>query len=165
VTVAVDDSFLGADLDLGLAADAEGRTPLGPRGRLDLVPRPRPGVAPRALDVGTVTGRANLVQSLLLRLTTERGELTALGFPDYGTRHLALVGEPNTQRSRDLLKLYVLEALRQEPRLERVLEVVVRPGEGRENRGRADLAVRAIARGLHDPLSFVVPFSFEGPVT
>jgi hypothetical protein len=34
-----------------------------------------------------VTGKANLVQSLMLRLKTEHGELAGLGHPGYGSRH------------------------------------------------------------------------------
>ena len=49
------------------------------------------------------------------------GELAALGHPDYGSRHHELIGEPNVERTRNLIKLYVLQALRREPRIEKVL--------------------------------------------
>jgi hypothetical protein len=159
-----DGAFLGHDLDLGFVADEDGRTFIGPYEPVDLKARVRAGVAPRETDLGVVSGRANLVQSLLLRLKIERGELAALGFPEYGSRHLALVGEPNTESNRNLLKLFVIEALRQEPRLERIERVTVRPADGRENRDRVEVEVSVVARAQHDPLSFVVPFSFEGPL-
>src|SRR5262249_26281739 len=54
-----------------------------------------------------------------------RGELAALGHPDYGSRHHELMGEPNIQRTRDLIKLYVLQALAAEPRIEKVLSATV----------------------------------------
>jgi phage baseplate assembly protein W len=159
-----DDDFLGTDLDLGFVADEQGRVFAGPPSPVDLQARVREDVAPREVDIGVVGGRANLVQSLILRLKTERGELESLGHPDYGTRHLALVGEPNTETTRNLLKLYVLEALRQEPRLERVDRVDVRPAPGREDRDKVDVEVVVLARRLPGPLSLVVPFSFEGPL-
>src|SRR5205809_2282610 len=109
--------FLGQDLAVGLVADEEGRTVAGPFSQLDLQARSRPGVFPQALDVDVVSGKANLVQSLILRLKTERGELAALGHPDYGSRHHRLIGEPNTETNRNLLKLYILECLKQEHRL------------------------------------------------
>ena len=103
-------------------------------------------------------------QALILRLKTERGELAPLGHPDYGTRHLALVGEPNTETNRNLLKLHVLEALRQEPRLERIVRIDVRPVPGNERRGEVRIELELLARSLPDPLILVVPFSFEGPI-
>jgi phage baseplate assembly protein W len=156
--------FLGADLDLGFVADEEGRVFAAPYTAVDLHPRVRGDVAPREVDLAVVKGLANLVQSLILRLKTERGELAPLGHPDYGTRHLALVGEPNTETNRNLLKLYVLEALRQEPRLERIERVDVRAAAGRQDRDKVEIQILARARRLPGPLSLVVPFSFEGPL-
>src|SRR5262245_21779413 len=106
------DSFLGQDFDLGLVADEEGRVFFGPYYHVDLQARTRKDIAPREIDLGSVAGRANLVQALVLRLKTERGELAPIGFPEYGTRHLALVGEANTENNRNLLKLFVIEALK-----------------------------------------------------
>ncbi len=156
---------LGSDLHLGLVADDEGRTFSGPSTRLDLQARSRAGVAPRALDLAVIEARANLVQALILRLATERGELSPLGHPDYGSRHHALIGEPNTETNRSLVKLHVLACLRQEPRLERILRVDVRPAPGREERQTVTIDVELLARGDPTPLSLIVPFSFAGPLT
>ena len=158
------DDFLGRDLDMGFAAGDEGWVVAGPFSRLDLVAVESETMRPRELDVATVRGRANLVQALILRLKTERGELAPLGHPEYGTRHLALVGEPNTETNRNLLKLHVLEALRQEPRLERIVRIDVRPVPGNERRGEVRIELELLARRLADPLILVVPFSFEGPI-
>jgi phage baseplate assembly protein W len=158
------DDPLGTDLDLGFVADEEGRLLAGPHSQVDLQARVRDDVAPREVDLGVVGGRANLAQSLILRLKTERGELGPLGHPAYGTRHLGLVGEPNTETNRNLLKLYVLEALRQEPRLERIDRVDVRPAQGRQDRDKVEVEIVVRARHLPNPLSLVVPFSFEGPL-
>ncbi len=159
-----DESFLGQDLDLGFVADEEGRVFAGPYSRLDLQARLREEVAPRATDLGLVSGRANLVQSLIVRLKTERGELAGLGHPDYGSRHHQLIGEPNTENNRNLIKLYVLECLRQEPRLERVVKIEVKPVEGRENRDKVRIEIAVKAKGIQDPLNLVIPFSFQGPL-
>lgn len=158
------DEFLGRDLHIGLTADEEGRTFAGPYTHVDLQAVVGTERAPRARDIATVPGLANLVQSLILRLKTERGELEALGHPDYGSRHHRLIGEPNTEGNRNLIKLYVLECLRQEPRLESIRRVDVKPGMGRENRDKVDISISVVARTVPDPLSFVVPFSFGEPV-
>jgi phage baseplate assembly protein W len=152
---------LGQDLDLGFVADAEGRVFAGPPSQVDLQARRRTDVAPRVSDLGVVQSHANLIQSLILRLKTERGELAPLGYPDYGSRHHQLIGEVNTEANRNLLKLYILECLRQEPRVARVLKVDVRAVPSRW-RDQVTIGVSVTARDTPYPLSFVVPFSFDG---
>jgi phage baseplate assembly protein W len=151
----------GDDLGLGFLADEEGRTVAGPFSRPDLQALPRQDVWPREIDLGLVSGRANLVQALLLRLKTERGELEPLGLPNYGSRHHSLIGEPNTETTRNLIKLHVLECLRQEPRI-RVLKIAVKPGPGREDRDKVDIDLSLQAADLPGPLNLVVPFSLAG---
>jgi phage baseplate assembly protein W len=155
------DDVFGLDLDIGVATP-EGDAIAGPFSLVDLQARIRPGVAPRARDVGTVEGRANLAQSLILRLETERGELAPLAHPDYGSRHHELIGALNTETNRNLVKLYVLECLRQEERLLEIVRVDVVPLDRREHHTDVWIEVEAIARGDPTPLSFVVPFSFAG---
>jgi phage baseplate assembly protein W len=157
------DEMFGVDLDIGVATP-EGDALAGPFSLVDLQARIRPGVAPRARDLGVVAGRANLAQSLILRLMTERGELAPLAHPDYGSRHHQLIGELNTETNRNLVKLYVLECLRQEPRLAQIVRVDVVPLDRREHHSDVEIQVEAIARGDPTPMSFVVPFSFAGPV-
>jgi len=78
-------------------------------------------------DFGTVTGRDNLGQALTVRLLTPKGELTALGHPDYGSRLHEVIGATNTASTRNLAKLFVIEALKQERRVEKVVRVDVTP--------------------------------------
>jgi len=156
------DELLGRDLDLGFIADDEGRVIGGPSTRADLRTGRREGSSSRALDLATIEGRANLAQSIILRLLCEREELAALGVPWYGSRHHRLIGEPNTEGNRALVKLYVLECLRQEPRLDRILKVDVRPGEGLAKRDTCRIEISATVIGTATPLNLVVPFSFGG---
>ena len=65
-------------------------------------------------DFGTVEGKDNLGQALIRRLLTPKGELAALGHPAYGSRLHEVIGEPNTETTRNLAKLFVLEALKAE---------------------------------------------------
>lgn len=110
------------------------------------------------LDLALADGLANLEQSLANRLKTRKGELAALGHPDYGSRHHELIGAPNVDRTRHLIKLYVLQALRDEPRIEQVLAASVR-AEHAPPRGsvRIELALRV--RGEPAVLNLVLPFS------
>jgi phage baseplate assembly protein W len=155
-----DESYLGQDLTLGLTADEEGTVVAGPHSHVDLQAQLRRDVSPRQLDLQMTSGKANLIQSLILRLKTERGELAGLGHPDYGSRHHQLIGEPNTESNRSLMKLFILECLKQEPRLQAIEKIEVKPAPGRENRDKVDVGITVRIKSVPDPLSFVVPFSF-----
>lgn len=111
-------------------------------------------------DLTLHDGVDNLTQSLANRLKTRQGELAALGHPDYGSRHHELLGEPNVERTRNLIKIHVLRALRDEARIERVLAVNVRAEhEPPRETVRIELSLRI--KGEPDPLNLVVPFSLE----
>ena len=111
-------------------------------------------------DLTVAEGVGALTQAIANRLKTRKGELAPLGHPDYGSRHHDLMGEPNVERTRDLIKLYVLQALAQEPRIERVLKATVK-AEHQPPRDvvRIELSVQVIDRPR--PLDLVVPFSLE----
>lgn len=82
------------------------------------------GAATR-IDLELTSGRQNLEQAIIMRLLTPRGELAALGHPEYGSRLHELIGDRNTATRHGLARLHILEALAMEPRIERVLEVNV----------------------------------------
>lgn len=113
-------------------------------------------------DLQVADGLDNVVQALVNRIKTQRGELAALGHPEYGSRHHELIGEPNVSRTRNLIKLYILQALRQEPRIEKVLSATVR-AEHAPPRDvvRVELTLKLI--GAPNPVNLVVPFSLESP--
>jgi len=114
--------------------------------------------APRDLRIAESVD--NLTQALANRLKTRRGELKALGHPDYGSRHHELMGEPNVARTRDLIKLFVLQALRDEHRIEKVLAATVRP-EHQPPRDTVRIELTLRLSGVPTPLNLVIPFSLE----
>ncbi len=152
-----DPAFLGRDLRLvyrqsgGFFEDA------------DLLPRRRAEGAPGSYDLDAAAGVDNLEQAIANRLKTRRGELAPLGHPDYGSRHHELIGEPNIERTRNLIKLYVLRALRREPRIAKVLSLDVR-AEHRPPRDTVRIEIEVQPLEFPSPLNLVVPFSFGGPV-
>ncbi|HYJ84696.1 MAG TPA: GPW/gp25 family protein [Pyrinomonadaceae bacterium] len=112
----------------------------------------------RERDLLVSDGIDNLTQAIANRLKTRKGELASLGHPDYGSRHHELIGEPNVDRTRNLIKLYVLQALRDEPRIERTLSATVRAEHSPPRDSvRIELSLRVI--GQPAPLNLVVPFS------
>jgi len=101
---------------------------------------------PRSVvDVATTSGRDNLGQAITARLLTPRGELAELGHPEYGSRLHELIGSPNSETRRSLTKLFVLESLAQEPRIEKIVRCDVAPAPGSRDRVDVVLEVRPVA--------------------
>jgi phage baseplate assembly protein W len=145
--------ILGADLALDYAEGG------GYFEDADLEAALSPTAAPALRDLVIRSGVDNLEQALANRLKTRKGELAPLGHPNYGSQHHELVGEPNVDRTRNLIKLYVLRALRDEPRVRRVLKADVRP-EHEPPRANVRIELTLEVEGA-PPLDIVVPFSLE----
>ena len=92
-------------------------------------------------DIGVLSGLDNLGQAVIIRLLTPRGELSALAHPEYGSRLHELVGSQNSATTRILAKLYILESLQLEPRIQKVVNVLVEPAQGTRDRINIQLAV------------------------
>jgi phage baseplate assembly protein W len=119
---------------------------------------PTAGEPRRRLDFATVGGRDDLGQAVVLRLLTPLGELAPLGHPDYGSRLGDLVGRENTAATRNLAKLFILEALARERRIAKVLSVDVTPAVGRRDVVDVEIAVQPAAASAPFTLG---PFSLE----
>jgi len=109
-------------------------------------------------DLALLDGIDNLTQAIANRLKTRQGELASLGHPDYGSRHHELIGQPNVDRTRNLIKLYILQALRSEPRIESVLSATV-TAEHDPPRDTVRIEIQARVIGQPVPLNLVLPFS------
>lgn len=127
-------NVLGADLAMTRYTGGPANVPLEVAdtwGSLDLsaVPGGRGGlrfaVRGDIRDYSVVTGRANLAQALILRLVTQKSTLADLGHPEYGSRLVELIGRGNTDTTRNLARLYTLEALAAEPRVAKILDLSV----------------------------------------
>ncbi len=69
-------------------------------------------------DLTILEDRENLAQALTLRLLTPKGSLSPLGHAGYGSRLHELIGRLKNDANRNLCRLFVLEAVAQEPRVE-----------------------------------------------
>jgi phage baseplate assembly protein W len=112
-------------------------------------------------DLLAVTGLDNAVQAVIHRLKTMKGELAPLGHPDYGSRHHELIGEPNSEHNRNLVKLYILQALAREPRVAEVLEAKL-DHDPQRDRDKVNLHLTLRFIETSEPRNLVIPFSFEG---
>jgi len=144
-------------VDLRLLLNLEHQNDRNPGSDLRVSKRPESAAKD---DLEVLAEVANLQQALLLRFLTRTGELTALGHPDYGSRLYQLIGELNNEGNRNRAKLYVLESLQAEPRVQEVLSVNVT--QNRADRTGMDISVslRTIVEGT--VLNLVFPFFLQG---
>ena len=112
------------------------------------------------IDLETLTGLENLQQALLLRFLTPMGEMTHLGHPNYGSRLYELIGELNNQTNRNRAKMFVLQALAQEPRVAEVLRVDVTTAASERTQVNIDISLRTTKEGT--VLNLVFPFFLDG---
>jgi phage baseplate assembly protein W len=146
--------------DLRLLHDLEHvKSNRDPGNDLSTIKRPETG----QIDLDVLTGTDNLVQALLLRFLIPMGELTILGHPNYGSRLAELIGELNNETNRNRAKLYVLQALADEPRVKQVLSVKVT--QNQTERTRMDIDINLLAVDSNTPLNLVFPFFLEGGIS
>ncbi|NJD69541.1 MAG: hypothetical protein C3F12_08750 [Candidatus Methylomirabilota bacterium] len=127
----------------------------------DLTIRRRPET--EQVDLDTWSSVDNLVQALFLRFLTPAGELAILGHPNYGSRLAELIGELNNETNRNRAKLYVLQALADEPRVKKILSVKVT--QNQRDRTRMDIEIKLLAVDSDTPLNLVFPFFLEGGIS
>lgn len=109
-------------------------------------------------DLALVSGRHNLGQSVMMRLLTPIGELSALGHPTYGSRLHELIGRQNTETTRNLVRLHILDSLQREPRVEKVLKLTVSPNPGTQD--RVDVTLIVQPTGKSDSVT-IGPFTLD----
>lgn len=106
-------------------------------------------------DLALASGVDALRQALVLRLLTPLGSLAALGHPHYGSRLHELIGAEFNEAARLRARGFVLAALRQEPRVARVLALSLNPTAGHDPHSlRLHLQVQA--QGLTDPVALAL---------
>jgi len=109
-------------------------------------------------DMDLIAGRENLGQAVIIRLLTPRGELAPLAHPTYGSRLHELIGRRNTETTRNLVKLYILESLAAEPRIEKILNITVEPAQGTRDTVIVRITVKPVES--FQPLA-IGPFALE----
>ncbi len=76
-------------------------------------------------DFETVADHDNLAQAIIVRLSTDEGELDDIGHADYGSRLHDVIGEVNNATTRQRIKAIVMDCLVQENRIKEVADVNV----------------------------------------
>jgi len=123
-----------------------------------------PDRAGATVDVAVVDGVAGADQLFINRLKTHKGELAPLGHPEYGSRHHELIGLPNVDRTRALIKLHALEALSHEPRIAKIRRCDVAPAH-QPPREVVRIVIELDVMDEPNPRLLVVPFDLGAGFT
>lgn len=110
-------------------------------------------------DIETVSDEFNLGQAIIHRLRTRVGELSDIGHSNYGSRLYDLIGEVNSETTRERAKLIVKRALENEPRISKIVNIAVRTSDSDPSVINIDISVIAVERNI--PLNLVFPFHLE----
>jgi len=110
-------------------------------------------------DIAIISGKDNVLQSIVNRLNTRKGELSELGHPEYGSDLEDVIGMPNTPDTLRIIETYVRDALRDERRIESVLRVEAKFLDGRPDTVVVEMDVRLPTREV---MAVQVPVSLAG---
>lgn len=110
-------------------------------------------------DLQTIAEEYNVGQAVISRLRTRKGELLDLGHSQFGSRLYELIGEPNNERTRELVRNIAKETLSADPRIKEIRRIDVKPS--RLDPHRVDLEVTVIAIQSETPINIVYPFYLE----
>ena len=113
----------------------------------------------KAGDLETIEEEFNLAQALIMRLNTARGELLDLGHSSFGSRLHELVGEPNNERTRELARIYAMECISRDPRVEEIVSMGVETA--RDDPNRVDISISVKVIDATSLLNIVFPFYLE----
>jgi phage baseplate assembly protein W len=110
-------------------------------------------------DLTIISGKDNVLQSIVNRLSTRRGELREIGHPEYGSDLEDVIGMPNTPDTLRIIETYVRDALKEERRIESILRVEAKFLEGRPDTVIVEMDIRLCTREI---ISVEVPVSLTG---
>jgi phage baseplate assembly protein W len=104
-------------------------------------------------DLALAVGNENIGQALTMRLLVRRGELSALGWPTYGSRLHELIGEPNDRRTHVILMAHARSAIEQDPRVFKVNDIEAHVIAGERDVVRLEMEIQLITE--NNPLNLV----------
>jgi phage baseplate assembly protein W len=110
-------------------------------------------------DLQTVSEEMNVGQAVISRIRTRKGELLDLGHRQFGSRLYELVGEPNNEATRELVRNIAKETLGADPRIREIRRIDVKPSKFDPH--RVDLEITVIAIRSETPINIVYPFYLE----
>lgn len=120
---------------------------------LDLSTNPAGSVyLDETVDIAATQGVETLQQALILRLLTPLGSLADLGHANYGSRLHELIGEENNDNARFRARSYIIQAIGQEKRVEKLLSLEIAP-TAPDAPDRLHIFIRVQPKGGEDPVA------------
>lgn len=110
-------------------------------------------------DLQTISEELNVGQAVISRMRTRKGELLDLGHSQFGSRLYELVGEPNNEATREMIRNIAKETLSADPRVKEIRRIDVKPS--RFDPHRVDVEIAVIAILSETPINIVYPFYLE----
>ncbi len=110
-------------------------------------------------DLQTVSEEMNIGQAVISRMRTRKGELLDLGHSPFGSRLYQLIGEPNNEATRELVRNIAKETLSADPRIKEIRRIDVKPS--RFDPHRVDIEITIVAIESETPINIVYPFYLE----
>ena len=107
-------------------------------------------------DLNQVAFFNNFLQAIRHRLLTQKGELYS--HPAYGCDLYKLLGQSMTNTTVELARLYVVDAINQDPRVDKILKVDITP-ERLNNALKISIVLTTIVS--HEPLNIVYDYYLE----
>jgi phage baseplate assembly protein W len=111
-------------------------------------------------DLDTVEDYDDLAQAIIIRLSTDEGELYDIGHSDYGSHLYEVVGELNNEATRKRIQSIIRECLFQEPRIQEVVSVNVLTDH--KDPQRLDIEITVLPINSETYLNLTYPFRLEG---
>ena len=109
-------------------------------------------------DLELVSGERNLGQAIINRLRTRLGELTDLGHSRYGSSLYEMIGEPNNERTRAIVRLMVRDAIKMDRRVKEIISIRVTTSKLNPNRLDIQVIVKPVSG---EAVTIIFPFYLE----
>ncbi len=116
-----------------------------------------------SIDIGAMRGDFslrhgldNVAQAIQNRLLTRKGELGKLGHDDYGSELFKLIGEPKSWKSKARAEMYIKDALKNESRVEEILDITFPESEHLEARYTLDIVIMVKVTNYEEALKIAL---------
>jgi len=110
-------------------------------------------------DLMLIEGEENLGQAIINRLRTRVGELRDLGHPRYGSTLYEMIGQPNNDRTRSLVRMIVRETIMRDRRVKEIVSLTITTSKRDLNRLNIRVVIKPIVgEGV---ITIVFPFYLE----
>ena len=113
-------------------------------------------------DLSLRSGLDNVAQAIQNRLLTRKGEVSKLGHQTYGSELHKLMGLPNSWKAKARAELYIKEALKNEKRVEEVLDIYFPEGSTIESNAILDIVIKVKVYDYDEQLTLSVSLNLVG---